>query len=93
MNAPGNEMENHDLRTRVVSLEHSDTQNRQRLSDLEKWQRQNEIAEARTDVQFKEMDKKLNKIESTLSRIMWLIIAGLIAGFVSFVLKGGLTIP
>ena len=94
MNAPGSDMEtHHDLRTRVVSLEHSATQTNQRITDLEKWQRQTEISDATMGVKFTEMDGKLSKIEGTLSRIMWLVISGLILGAVGFVLRGGLTIP
>lgn len=94
MNAPGNEsMEQHDLRTRVVSLEHQSTTTNQRVNELEKWQRQTEIADARLDVKFSEMDGKLNKIEGTLSRIMWLVVGGLIMGAVGFILKGGLNLP
>jgi hypothetical protein len=96
MNVPpsGGDMENHhDLRTRVVSLEHSATQTNQRVTDLEKWQRQTEIADARMDVKFIEMDGKLSKIDGTLSRIMWLVISGIILGAIGFMLKGGFTIP
>ncbi|WP_245487354.1 hypothetical protein [Rhizobium leguminosarum] len=94
MNAPGNEsMEHHDLRTRVVSLEHQFTSTHQRVNDLEKWQRQTEIADARMDVKFLEMDGKLTKIDMTLSRIMWLVLGGIIMGAIGFMLKGGFTLP
>jgi hypothetical protein len=94
MNAPGNDMETQfDLRTRVVSLEHGHTLTNQRVTDLEKWQRQTEIADAKNDVKFLEMDGKLTKIEGTLSRIMWLVITGIVLGAVGFMLKGGFNLP
>lgn len=92
MNAPGNEMD-HDLRTRVVSLEHGFTATNQRVSDLEKWQRQTEIADAATAVEYKEMNKKLNRIDTTISRLNWLVISGLIMGILGFIVKGGLNLP
>lgn len=101
MNAPGNEsMEHHDLRTRVVSLEHQSTTTNQRVNDLEKWQRMSDIADARKDEQFKNMDtrftsidKKIETINGTLSRIMWLILGGIIMGAIGFMLKGGFNLP
>jgi hypothetical protein len=89
-----------DLRTRVVSLEHQSTLTSQRLVELEKWQRLSDIADARKDEQFKNMDvrftsidKKIESINATLSRIMWLVLGGIIMGAVGFMLKGGFNLP
>lgn len=86
----------YDLRTRVVSLEHQSTLHSQQIAELEKWQRLSDIADARKDEQFKNMDirftsidKKIEAINSTLSRIMWLVLGGIIMGAVGFMLKGG----
>jgi hypothetical protein len=90
----------YDLRTRVVSLEHQSTLFSQRIGELEKWQRVSDIADARKDEQFKSMDarfnsidKKIEAINATLSRIMWLVLGGIIMGAVGFMLKGGFNLP
>lgn len=86
----------YDLRTRVVSLEHQSTLYSQRIGELEKWQRVSDIADARKEEQFKNMDvrftsidKKIESINATLSRIMWLVLGGIIMGAVGFMLNGG----
>lgn len=90
----------YDLRTRVVSLEHQSTLHSQQIAELEKWQRLSDIADARKDEQFKNMDmrftsidKKIEAINATLSRIMWLVLGGIIMGAVGFMLKGGFNLP
>lgn len=90
----------YDLRTRVVSLEHQSTLQSQRIGELEKWQRLSDIADARKDEQFNNMnarftsiDKKIEAINATLSRIMWLVLGGIIMGAIGFMLKGGFNIP
>ncbi|EJL54867.1 hypothetical protein PMI09_02183 [Rhizobium sp. CF122] len=90
----------YDLRTRVVSLEHQSTLHSQQIAELEKWQRLSDVADARKDEQFKNMDvrftsidKKIEAINATLSRIMWLVLGGIIMGAVGFMLKGGFNLP
>lgn len=90
-----------DLRARVVGLEHSAQSTSQRLTTLEAWQRQREIdsarndekwvaMEARIDTRFTGLESANKSIQSTLSRINWLIIGGLVAAFMAFVVGGGL---
>lgn len=81
-----------DLRSRVVALEHRTTEDRQRLVALETWKQQSEISGARLDERFQEMGNRLNRIDANLSRLMWLFIAGIVGGFLTFVMKGGLNI-
>lgn len=82
-----------DLRGRVVSAE-------QRLTALEVWQRQRDIESARHDEKWNAMEARIDKrfeglessvgdIKTALSRINWLIIGGIIAGVVGFLIKGG----
>lgn len=89
-----------DLRARVVTLEHTSAAKEQRLSALEAWQRQRDIdsarhdekwnaMEARIDTRFSGLEKSVHDIQSSLSRINWLIIGGIIAGVVGFLIKGG----
>lgn len=90
-----------DLRARVVGLEHATQTNNQRLTTLEAWQRQRDIdsarhdekwvaMEARIDTRFSGLEYSVKSIMSSLSRINWMIIGGLVAAFVAFVVGGGL---
>jgi hypothetical protein len=78
-----------DLRPRTVALERQYGDLHGRLSELEKWQRKSEVEDARMDVRFTEMDKKLNAISSNLSKLMWMVIAGIVAGIIAFMMNGG----
>lgn len=86
-------MDNPDLRARIVALEQTAQAKELRLSVLETWRIQRDIADARKDEQFTSMKVDLTSIKSTLSRIVWLLVTGLIGGFIAFVMKGGLNIP
>lgn len=89
-----------DLRARVVSLEHASAAKEQRLSALETWQRQRDIdsarhdekwnaMEARIDTRFSGLENSVGDIKTSLSRINWLIISGIVAGVIGFLVKGG----
>lgn len=88
---------NADLSNRVFSLEHITTGTLARLTALEQWQRKAEITDARSDEKWKNVDKrfddldgKIEKVSGILSKIMWLVISGLIMAFVAFLIGGGL---
>ena len=77
-----------DLRSRMVSAEHSIQANSQRLTSLETWQRQRDVEsarhderwnamEGRIDTRFTGIEKSVHDIQTSLSRINWLIIAGI----------------
>ncbi|RWA81514.1 MAG: hypothetical protein EOQ31_31635 [Mesorhizobium sp.] len=75
-------MDTGDLRARVVALEN--------------WRVQRDIESARHDERWKHMDtkidgveKKVDKISSDISRVMWLILAGIVMAIVTFMIKGG----
>jgi hypothetical protein len=89
-----------DLRSRMVSAEHTIQGNSQRIAALEAWQRQKDIESARHDEKWNAMDARIDTrfsglensvsdIKKVLSRITWLLISGIGAGIVSFLLKGG----
>ena len=89
-----------DLRSRVVNLEQQLTGMLPRVVVLEKFQVQSEIADARKDEQWKHMDNRFNDLEKkisgvsdTLAKVVWLIISALILGVVSFMIKGGFSVP
>ncbi|MBB5702161.1 hypothetical protein FHS76_002036 [Ochrobactrum daejeonense] len=90
-----------DLRARVVGLEHTAQSSIHRLNALETWQRQREIdsarhdekwvaMEARIDTRFNGLESANKSIQSTLSRIMWIVVGGILAAAVTFVVSGGL---
>lgn len=86
-------MDGHDLRGRVVALEQLAASREPRMIALETWQRQADIFNARQDVKFQQIETDLKKINATLSRIMWLIVGGMIAGIMSFMMSGGFKVP
>ncbi len=83
----------HDLRTRVVTLEHGHTAMNQRIVEMEKWRQVNEIADAKMQVKVEEMDKKLSDIFSNTTWLMRLVIGGLIMAAIAFMLRGGFNVP
>ncbi|MCX8282494.1 hypothetical protein OSJ77_20080 [Phyllobacterium sp. 0TCS1.6C] len=88
-----------DLRVRVNALEHADAAIITRLNILEQWQRQTEIAEARSDEKWKnvdkrfdDLDKKIGAVSSILQRIMWIFITAIFLALAAFIIKGGLNL-
>lgn len=68
-----------------------------RVSTLENWRVQRDIADARADEQRKHLDarfdtlqKEIREVNETLKWVNRLIIGGIIAASVSFVIGGGL---
>lgn len=103
MNEKATDMDG-DLRSRMVSVEHQVQGHGQRLSAMEAWQRQRDIdsarhdekwnaMEARIDTRFSGLEKSVHDIQSSLSRINWLIIGGIITGIVAFLVQGGFSPP
>lgn len=85
-----------DLRSRVVALEHQGQDRGARLATLEEWRRAIDILNARKDEawlnlngRFNDLDKKISDISNTLRWINKLIIGGIIAGVIAFMIKGG----
>lgn len=85
--------DNADLRTRVVTLEHGATAVQQRITDLEKWRQTNEIADAKMETRVEAMNEKLTSISANTTWIIRLVIGGIIAGVIAFMLKGGFNMP
>ena len=82
-----------DLRARLVAVEHGKQDHSTRLTQLEQWRMAVELANAVRDEQFKGVRKDISDIKTTLSRIVWLILTGLIGGFIAFVINGGMRVP
>lgn len=87
------EMGHHDLRARVVGLEHGAASKENRLSALEAWRSQMDIATAVRDEQYRGIKEDLKSIKGTLSRLAWLMITGIAMGFVAFMINGGFKVP
>jgi hypothetical protein len=89
-------MDNSDLRTRIVGVEHTVASNNQRLTALEAWQRQQEIGEAKRGEQWgalqKDMEsitKSIGEIQGTLRWIARTVIGAIILAAMAFMIKGG----
>lgn len=70
-----------------------------RLAELEKGQsslrsdmRIAEVRREHIDQQFKHVNSRFNKIDANISKLVWLVISGIIGGVMSFVMSGGLTV-
>lgn len=74
-------------------LEHKLNDQKSRIVALEKWQQEQNIANAVRDERWETTLSRLNKIDSNLGKVVWLIVGGIIAALVAFVVGGGLNIP
>jgi hypothetical protein len=90
-------MDNGDLRTRIVGVEHTIASNNQRLTALEAWQRQQEIGEAKRGEQWvtlqrdlETLTKNISEIQGTLRWIGRTIIGAILVAVVAFIVKGGI---
>ena len=77
----------------------TDTDLRARVVALEQWRVQRDIDSARHDEKWKHMDERFNRLEvalaglsGTLTWIMRIIIGGILAGVVAFMIKGGFAV-
>lgn len=59
---------NIDLRSRVVALEQSAAALGARVDALDRWQHQVEIAKARTDERWKNVDNRFNDLDKKLRK-------------------------
>lgn len=87
----------HDLRSRVVSVEHTLQSNSQRLTALEAWQRQTEIGEAKRGEQWMTLQRDLVSITKSISEVQgtlrWIgrtIIGAILVAVVAFIVRGGI---
>lgn len=86
-----------DLRSRMVSADHTIQGNSQRLTALEAWQRQTEIGEAKRGEQWATLQRDLVSITKSISEVQgtlqWIgrtIIGAILVAAVAFVLRGGI---
>ena len=81
-----------DLRARTVALEHRLNDFKSRVVAVEKWQHDQSIANAVRDERWSATLTRLEKIDTNISRVVWLVITGLVVAFMGFVVGGGLNI-
>ncbi len=84
------EMEQHDLRSRVVALEQASIAKEQRVTALEEWRRLRDIAEAKMSAEWAIMIEKINEMSGTLKWVNRLIIGGFVAAIMALVWKAGI---
>lgn len=89
-----------DLRARMVRVEHDLTDHHRRLTELEKHRQASDIADARRDEQwanilekFSSLNTKIDTLDANIKWVVKLIIGGIIAGFIGFMMKGGFSLP
>ena len=82
-----------DLRSRIVSVEHKLNDQKARIVSVEAWQRKQDVDNAVRDERWNATLDRLNKIDGHLSKIVWLVIGGIVAALVAFIVGGGLAIP
>ncbi|TIS41441.1 MAG: hypothetical protein E5X01_08545 [Mesorhizobium sp.] len=86
-------MDTSDLRARVVALENWRVQRDiESARHDERWKHMDEkISDMGKQMEDKidGVDEKVGKISSDLSRIMWLILSGIILAIIAFLVKGG----
>lgn len=82
-----------DLRARVVTVEHKLNDHESRIVATEKWQQEQNIANAVRDERWTTTLARLNNIDEHLKWIVRLVIGGIIAALVAFIVGGGLDIP
>lgn len=97
MTEKANDMDT-DLRSRMVSVEHQTQSHGQRLTALETWQRQSDLADARKEGEWKAMNDKIDsvgskvdKISDSLQWVVRLLIGGIIMAILAFLVRGGLS--
>lgn len=93
-----------DIRSRVVSLEHTAQSNTQRLTTLQAWQRQRDIDSARHDEKWTAMEKRIDVrfsgledstkgIQTSLTWIVRLILGTIAVGILGLLMKNGAHLP
>ncbi len=70
----------------------------QRLQALEKWKVDQQISSATRNERDKHLDERFDKLEAAVSevkgyllRVVWIVFAGILGAFVTFVIAGGLS--
>ncbi len=82
---------------RGVSVDANDIQVLEiRIRKVEQWQQTFDALNAerrdRDAAEFKRVHDRLDKIDSHVSRVVWLIVATIVGGIMTFILQGGLTV-
>lgn len=62
------------------------------ITRLETDREVNKEKQLRLETRFNQIDARLDRIDNLISRLAWLIVAAIIGGFMSFVLKGSLLV-
>lgn len=79
-----------DIRARLVYVEHKIQDHKGQLAIINKWIADTNIANAAREVQWTNMLSRLDSIDGNIKWAVRLIIGGIIAGFVAFIIGGGL---
>lgn len=77
----------------MVTVEHELNDQKSRIVAMEKWQQEQNIANAVRDERWTTTLARLNNIDGYLKWIVRLVIGGITTALVAFMVGGGLTIP
>lgn len=88
-----------DIEKRLDGIESSLSAQSQRIQALERWRGDQRVDDAVRTERDKHMDQRFDKLEAAvgevkgyLLKIVWLIVAGILAALITFIVNGGLTI-
>lgn len=52
-----------------------------------------DVRDQHVDIRFDRIEKGLNEIKGYMLKVVWVIIVGILAAFVTFMVRGGLNVP
>lgn len=85
-----------DLRSRMSNVEHNTTQHAMRITALETWKQQSDVADARKDEQWIALKSDLSGLKTSVGEVQgtlkWIgrtIIGAIIVAVMAFLIKGG----
>lgn len=85
-----------DLRPRMINVEHKSTEHAQRLTALETWKQQTDVADARRSEQWIALKSDMTGLKTSIGEVQgtlrWIgrtIIGAIILAVVAFLIKGG----
>ena len=61
-----------------------------KIKELEMWRHEQDTKTALSKQSFANIEKRLDKIDTHINKLVWLIIASILAGVLGFIMKGGL---
>lgn len=61
-----------------------------RVDDLEQWRNQQRVDTALNTERYSNINKRLDKIDGHITRLVWIVIGAVLSAVLAFVMNGGL---